>query len=194
MRLLRVYVDTNIIIDYCWYTFFSDKRTKQSHSVILVNRGAMGHFNIHISFYTLMELSNHFTQYYLEQKAIKSGYGYPDSFRQRSKFELDEKERKTISELVERLRNSKYLTFIEVEKMQDKLFPVIKRYLDEYVEFVDAYHLRTAIEVGCDYLVTNDSGFRTRVQTLINKKAITEPIKMTSAQGFLNIIDKKNVN
>ena len=86
------------------------------------------------------------------------------------------------------------MTFIEVEKMQDKLFPVIKKYLDGYVEFVDAYHLRTAIEVGCEYLVTNDSGFRTRVQTLISNKIIVEPIKMTSAQGFLSILAKKEAH
>lgn len=188
MRLIKAYADTNILIDYCWATFFSEGNSRKSKSVLLVNKGAMGFFDMHISFYTLMELSNHFTQYFLEQKAIKSGYSYPESFRQRSKFELDELERKTISELVEKLRKSKYLTYIDVEKMQDKLFPVIKQYLDGYIEFVDAYHLRTAIEIGCEYIVTKDSGFRKRAQALINKGTIKEPIKITSVTGFLRIL------
>ena len=191
MRLIKAYIDTNILIDYCWAKFFSEGKSRKSKSVLLVNKGAMGLFDMHISFYTLMELSNHFTQYFLEQKAIKSGYSYPESFRQRAKFELDELERKTISELVEELRNSKYLTYIDVEKMQEKFFPVIKQYLDGYIEFADAYHLRTAIEVNCDYIVTKDSGFRKRVQALINKRTIKEPIKITSVSGFLKILREK---
>jgi len=191
LRLTKAYIDTNILIDYCWATFFSEGKSRKSKSVTLVNKGAMGLFDMHISFYTLMELSNHFTQYFLEQKAIKSGYSYPESFRQRVKFELDELERKTISELVEKLRSSEYLTYIDVEKMQDKFFPVIKQYIDGYVEFVDAYHLRTAIEVGCNYIITKDSGFRKRVQALINKGIIKEPIKITSLSGFLKLLREK---
>jgi len=191
LRLIKAYIDTNILIDYCWATFFSEKSSRKSKSVLLVNKGAMGLFDMHISFYTLMELANHFTQYFLEQKAIKSGYSYPESFRQRNRFELDELERKTISELVEKLRNSGYLTYIDVEKIQDKLFPVIKQYIDGYVEFIDAYHLRTAIEVGCNCIVTKDSGFRKRVQALIKKGTIKEPIKITSVSGFLKILTEK---
>ena len=82
LRLIKAYIDTNILIDYCWATFFSEKSSRKSKSVLLVNKGAMGLFDMHISFYTLMELANHFTQYFLEQKAIKSGYSYPESFRQ----------------------------------------------------------------------------------------------------------------
>ncbi len=80
------------------------------------------------------------------------------------------------------------MTYIDVEKMQEKIFPVIKQYLDGYLDFIDAYHLRTAIETGCDYLVTKDSGFRKRAQALINKGIIKEPIKITSVSGFLRIL------
>lgn len=135
-----------------------------------------------------MEVSNHFKTYFLEQKAIKSGFGYPECFRERNNFKLDDAELKTVSELVEGLRSSEYLTYVDVEKMQDKLFSVIKQYLDEYIEFVDAYHLRTAIEVDCDYFVTKDSGIRKHVQDLKNRGIIKEPIKITSVSGFLRII------
>lgn len=188
MPLITAYTDTNILIDYCWATFFSEGSAKKSKAVILVDKGAQGLFDMHISFYTLVELSNHFRHYYLEQKAIKHGYSYPDCISKRTSFELSESERKTISELVEKLRNSEYLTYIEVEKMHEKFFPVIKKYLEGYIEFVDAYHLRTAIEVGCDYIVTRDSGFRKRVQALISDGVITEPIKITSPSGFLEIL------
>ncbi len=190
-HLIKAYVDTDIIINYCWVTFFSNQTNKTSKSVLLVNKGAMGLFDMHISFYTLMEVSNHFTNAFLQQKAIKNGYSYPESFRQKTSFDLDEKEQKTVSELVENLRNNPYLTYVDVEKMQDKFFPVIKQYLDGYVEFVDAYHLRTAIEVGCDYLVTKDAGFRRHAQILKSKRVIKEPINITSESGFLNILRKE---
>jgi len=189
--LIKAYVDTDIIINYCWVTFFSNQKSKTSKSVSLVNKGAMGLFDMHISFYTLMEVSSHFTNAFLQQKAIKNGYSYAESFRQKTAFDLDEKEQKTISELVENLRNNPYLTYVDVEQMQDKFFPVIKQYLDGYIEFVDAYHLRTAIEVGCDYLVTKDAGFRRHAQILKSKGVIKEPINITSESGFLNILRKK---
>jgi len=190
LRLIKAYIDTDIIINYCWVSFFSERKTRASKSVLLVNKGAMGLFDMHISFYTLMEVAYHFTQYFLQQKAIKNGYSYAESFRQKTRFDLDEVEKKTVSELVENLRNSPYLTYIDVEKMQDKFFPVIKQYVDGYIEFVDAYHLRTAIEVGCDYIVTKDSGFRRSAQALKSKGIIKEPIQITSESGFLRILGK----
>lgn len=189
--LIKAYIDSDIIINYCWVKFFSDQRSKTSKSVLLVNKGAMGYFDIHISFYTLMEVSQHFTQYFLQQKAIREGYTWAESFRQKSQSDPDEAERKTVSELIENLRNNPYLTYIDVEKIQDKFFPVIKQYLDGYIEFVDAYHLRTAIEVKCEYLVTKDAGFRRHAQILKTKRTIKEPIKITSESGFLGILGKK---
>jgi predicted nucleic acid-binding protein len=186
--LIRAYIDSDVIINYCWVTFFSHQKTKESKSVLLVNKGAMGQFDMHISFYTLMEVSQHFTQYFLQQKAIKEGYTYQESFRQRYKFDLEEAEAKTVFELVENLRNNPYLTYIDVEKMQDRFFPVIKQYLEGSIEFVDAYHLRTAIEVKCQYLVTKDAGFRRHAQMLKTNGVIKEPIDITSESGFLKIL------
>jgi predicted nucleic acid-binding protein len=159
-----------------------------------VNKGAMGLFDIHISFYTLVEVSNHFTQYFLQQKAIKNGFSYAESFRQRARLDLDESEHKTVIELIENLRNNPYLSYIDVEKMQEKFFPIIRQYLDGYIEFVDAYHLRTAIEVGCEYLITKDVGFRRHSQALISKGIIKEPIKIASESGFLNILRRHSRN
>lgn len=189
--LIKAYIDSDVIVNYCWVTFFSQQKSKESKSVLLVNKGAMGQFDMHISFYTLMEVSQHFTQYFLQQKAIKEGYTYQESFRQRYRFDLEETEARTVSELVENLRNNPYLTYIDVEKMQEKFFPVIKQYLDGSIEFVDAYHLRTAIEVRCEYLVTKDAGFRRHAQMLKTNGTIKEPLQITSESGFLNILGKK---
>lgn len=190
-HLIKAYIDSDVIINYCWVTFFSQQKSKESKSVLLVNKGAMGQFDMHISFYTLMEVSQHFTQYFLQQKAIKGGYTYQESFRQRYRFDLEETEARTVSELIENLRNNPYLTYIDVEKMQEKFFPIIKQYLDGSIEFVDAYHLRTAIEVKCEYLVTKDAGFRRHAQMLKANGLIKEPIHITSESGFLNILGKK---
>lgn len=49
-HLIKAYIDSDITINYCWVKFFSDQKSKTSKSVLLVNKGAMGYFDMHISF------------------------------------------------------------------------------------------------------------------------------------------------
>ena len=62
------------------------------------------------------------------------------------------------------------------------------KYMRGYIDFMDALHLRTAIDAGCDYFVTKDAELRKRVQELISNNVISEPIKITSVSGFLKIL------
>ena len=57
-----------------------------------------------------------------------------------------------------------------------------------YIDFLDALHLRTAIDVECDYFVTKDSELRKRAQALLTKKIINEPIKISTPSGILKIV------
>jgi predicted nucleic acid-binding protein len=155
-----------------------------------VNKGAMGEYEIYISFYTLMEISQHFMDYYLQQKAIKDGFSFREFQKVRKEYSLSKEETKTIAELVENLRKNKFLNYVDVGEITGEYFQIIMSYVQGYLDFLDALHLRTAIDVGCDYFVTKDGELRKRVQTLINKGTINEPIKITSVSGFLNILKK----
>ena len=189
-QLLKAYIDTNVLIDYLWIEFFAEEK-RRTPAYTLINKGAEGEYEIYISFYTLIEISQHFTDYFLQQKAIKSGFSFREFRKVRQNYTLTIDEMKTISELVENLRTSEYLNYVQPEEIKGEFFSVIMEYVRGYIDFMDALHIRTAIDVGCDYFVTKDAELRKRVQRLINKKIITEPIKIASVSGFLKILNQR---
>lgn len=185
---MKAYLDTNILISYLWYAFFSEKKKRTPPSYTLVNKGSMGEYEIFISFYTLMEIHKHFTDFFLEQNAIKDGFSFREFSKVRRNYVLEEDQTRTVSELVENLRTNIYLNYIEPETMTEGFFKTVMEYVRGYMDFVDAIHLRTAIDTKCDYFVTKDEELRKRAQKLINEGVITEPIKITSVPGFLKIL------
>ena len=188
---MKAYLDTNVLIDYVWSAFFSEEEEKKSPSYTLVNKGSMGEYEIFISFYTLMEIHQHFSDYYLQQNAIKDGFGFREFSRVRRNYVLDENQMRTVSELVEILRTNKYLNYVEPETMTEGFFKVIMKYVRGYLDFVDATHLRTAIDTKSDFFITKDGELRKRAQKLIDESVITETIKISSVSGFLEILRQK---
>lgn len=186
---MKAYLDTNILISYLWHAFFfSEGRKKTPSSYTLVNKGSMGEYEIFISFYTLMEIHKHFTDFFLEQNAIKDGFGFREFRKVRRNYVLDEDQIRTVSELVENLRTNEYLNYIEPETMTEEFFKTIMEYVRGYLDFLDAIHLRTAIDTQCDYFITKDGELRKRAQDLIDNGIITDSIKIASVSGFLKIL------
>jgi predicted nucleic acid-binding protein len=181
---MRAYLDTNIIVSYLWNSFY-EGRGKKSVSYRLVNQGGMGKFEIYISFYTLMEIHEHFTDYYLQQNSIKDGFGFREFPKERRNYVLDNEQLSTVASMLKTFRASPYLNYIEPETMTEGFFKEVMKYVEGYMDFVDALHLRTAIDTECDYFVTNDGELRKRAQKLICNKTITEKIRISSSKGFL---------
>jgi len=188
---MKAYLDTNILIDYVYSAFFSEEKEKKSKSFTLVNKGSMGEYEIFISFYTLVEIHQHFTDFFLQRNAIRDGFGFRDFHRVRRNYVLTEDQIKTVSELVEILRENEYLNYINPETMTEDFFNIVMDYVRGYVDIIDAIHLRTAIDTKCDYFVTKDGELRKRAQELINDKTIKDPIKIASVSGFLGILKRK---
>lgn len=187
---MKAYLDTNVLIDYCWAIFFSDGE-RRSQSVTLVNKGSMGEYEIFISFYTLMELHEHFSDFFLQQNVMKRGFGYREFPKLKRDYILDEYQLTVVTELVENFRDNIYLNYIQPEVMTDDFFVEIMKYVRGYIEFIDALHLRTAIDTKCDFFVTKDGPLRKHTQELMNNKKINEKIEVTSVSGFLEILKKK---
>lgn len=183
---MKVYLDTNVIIAYLWNAY--QKNGKKSVSFTLVNQGSMGKFEIFISFYTLMEIHEHFNDYHLQQNAIKDGFGYREFSKVRREYFLNNEQLLSVSELIKGLRTNPYLNYIEPETMTERFLQIVMEYVKGYIDFVDAMHLRTAIDTKCDFFVTNDGELRKRAQELICSHIITEKIKITSAKGFLKAL------
>lgn len=184
-------MDTNILIDYAWSAFFSEEDEKKSVSYALVNKGSMGEYEIYISFYTLMELYEHFSDFFLQQNAIKGGFSFREFPKVRRNYELKEHQLIALSELVENFKVNEYLNYIQPGTMTEDFFMVIMEYARGYVDFVDALHLRTAIDTNCEVFVTKDGELRKRAQKLISNGIITEKIQITSVSGFLKILKQK---
>lgn len=183
-----------MLIDYSWVAFFSEKEEKKSKSYTLVNKGSMGEYEIFISFYTLMEVHEHFSDFFLQQNAIKGGFSFREFPKVRRNYELREHQLIELSELVENFRTNEYLNYIQPETMTEGFFKTVMEYVRGYIDFIDALHLRTAIDVGCDFFVTKDGELRKRAQNLKGNRVITEPIEITSVTGFLKILKQKSHN
>lgn len=194
MALLKAYLDTNILIEYCWIAFFSETQSRKSPVYNLVDKGAKGEYEIYISFYTLIELWQHFSDYYLWLKALRDGYSYREFPKVREEYVLTKDEIRSVSELIEKFRNNEYLNYVEphaFKEMGDEYFKIIMGYVRGHMNFYDALHVRTAIDIECDYFVTKDGELRKRFQTLINNKIINEPLKIANVNGFLHVLKQK---
>ena len=164
------------------------EKERKTNSVTLINKGSMGEFEIFISFYTIMELHEHMSDFFLQQNIMKSGFSYREFSKNKKDFVLDEHQLTLVSELVENFRDNQYLNYIVPEIMTDRFFNEVMKYVRGYIEFVDALHLRTAIDTSCEYFVTKDGPLRKRAQKLKSDKKIIENIKITSVTGFLDTL------
>lgn len=183
-------MDTNVLIAYIWNEFYQKSRNEKSKSHTLVNEGAKGKFEIFISEYTLMEIYEHFTDYYLQQNAIRDGFGFREFPKVRRDYILNKNQLRAVAGLIEKLRASPFLNYIEPEGMTEGFFQLVMKYVKGYVDFVDAVHLRTAIDTKCDYFVTNDGELRIRAQQLMCNCTLTEKIQLTNAKSFLKLCPK----
>ena len=183
-----------MLIDYAWSAFFSEEDDKKSVSYSLVNKGSMGEYEIFISFYTLMELHEHFSDFFLQQNAIKGGFSFREFPKVKRNYELEENQLIALLELVENFRINEYLNYIESGTMTEGFFKIIMEYVRGCIAFIDALHLRTAIDIECDFFVTKDGELRKRAQNLKNNGTITENIQITSVTGFLKILKQKELH
>jgi predicted nucleic acid-binding protein len=189
--VIRAYLDTNVLISYIWNESYQETDREKSDSHKVVNLGAQGNYEIFISEYNLMEIHEHFTDYYLQQNAIRDGFGFREFPKVRREYTLTKEQAQAVVDLIERLRASPFLNYIEPGGMTEGFFKSVMDYVKRYIDFVDAAHLRTAIDTNCDYFVTNDGELRTRAQRLLCDHIITEDITLASASGFLEAIERK---
>jgi predicted nucleic acid-binding protein len=188
----KAYLDTNILISYIWNEFYQETERKKSDSHRLINLGAKGTYEMFISEFNLMEIHEHFADFYLQQNAIKDGFGFREFPKVKRDYSLTKGQAQAIADLIETLRTSPSMNYIESGGMTEGFFTIVMDYVKRYIDFIDAAHLRTAIDTDCNYFVTNDGELRTRAQKLLCDNVITEEITITSASGFLKVIEKLN--
>lgn len=112
----------------------------------------------------------------------------------RRNYTLNDEETEIITSMIETLRTSPYMSYIETEEIKGDYYKIIMSYVKEYLEFIDALHLRTAIDVNCDYFITRDGELRKRAQSIIDRKIIEYPINISTPSSFLKELRlKRNI-
>jgi len=76
------YLDSNILIAYFWSHYYgSDSR--QTNEIDLIERAFSKRYEIALTTFSMVELYEHFHDYYLLDKTIKRGYSFREFSRVR---------------------------------------------------------------------------------------------------------------
>lgn len=188
--LTKAYLDTNLLVEHCWWKFFGEEKGRISKVVELVERGFQGDYESHISYINIMELAIHLTDWFLLKKVISSGFSYTYFKRERKKHVLTSKQKEFINRVTGEYQNSPYVFYIEIEGISNEFFQKVKLLIDNYMEFEDALHFVFAQASECKYFITRDDELRTRLQKIISKKIIDLPSPPTliKPQKFLTLL------
>ncbi len=185
----KCYLDTNIFIEYLLREY--KNKNKDTNCCKLIKKGINGEFIIYLSDHTLIEIAQFFTDYFLSIKCLEDGFGHREYRRARKNYSLNDEEAETITSMLETLRTSPHISYIETQEITGDFYKIIMSYVKESLEFIDAIHIRTAIDVGCEFFITRDGELRTRTQQLIDKQII-DPIKLGTPSSYLKSL--KNAN
>jgi predicted nucleic acid-binding protein len=185
------YLDSNILIAYFWSHYFgSDSR--QTNEIKLVEKAFSKEYELALSTFSMVELYEHFRDYYLLDKTIKRGYGFREFSRVRHDHDLTitSSEEERINQIFDDFENKEGVVMYEVEKITDKFFVSLWHCIRGNIDFYDAIHVLTAIDLKCDYFVTRDAGIRKHYEELSRKQIIDSSMKMATVSGFLKELNQ----
>jgi predicted nucleic acid-binding protein len=181
----RAYLDTNVLIEYAWERTPSAPASKPNQASKLMELGLDGRFDIFISAFCIMELYEHFRDWFLLQKVIEDGFGYREFRRERKRYKLTRKEVEILESLIIEFRDNPNIFFIEFDSVPDDFFSRVTILQKNGLDCLDAFHLLTALDVGATHFVTKDGEVRSRFDKATRREIVSPPMEMTSIRGFL---------
>jgi predicted nucleic acid-binding protein len=181
----RAYLDTNVLIDYAWERTPSASTSRSNLASNLIKLGLEGRFDIYISVFCIMELYEHFRDWFLLQKVIGDGFGYREFRRERKRHRLTKKEVAILESLVAEFRDNLNIYFVEFETVPDDFFARVATLQKNGMDCLDAFHLLTALDVGATHFITKDGEVRSRFDKVTRRELVSPPMEMTSMRGFL---------
>jgi predicted nucleic acid-binding protein len=175
----KLFLDSNIIIDYCWGKYFSDDNKHQGYGFRVFQIGLDGKYSILISNFNLIEVFEHFRDYFKLNRIIKSGFSHREFIRERSKISITEEEEDQIDTMLTEIEEDTRLNFIKYAKFGENFISNIIKYVKYEIDFFDAIHLQMAIDNNCDYIITKDGPFRKNSDIMMKRlfgKAVIKTI------------------
>ena len=185
MKRIRAYIDTNVVLDFCWKEFFSDELYEGDLTHRIFLKAAIGDFEAYISQYTIIEVGLHFNDWFLLQKCIRNGLSYHQFKAHKKEYRLTAAERGKVQEILAFLKDWEGVNLLEIEKIEGKFFEdELPKYLLHSVEFMDALHLNSAVELKCTHLVTKDGELRKRIEDMKKEDLIPSSLRPVHPNGF----------
>ena len=118
----RAYLDTNVLIEHAWERHVDAPSPKRNIASELIELGLDGRYEIYISTFCVMELYEHFRDWYLMQKVIANGFGFREFRRERKRYKLSASEALVMDRLVAELRDNPDIFFVEFDKVPEHFF------------------------------------------------------------------------
>ena len=181
----RAYLDTNVLIEYAWERLAKDPPSRRTIANKLIELGLDSKFEIAISTFCVMELYEHFRDWFLMQKVIEDGFGYREFRRERRKYKLSKKEAESLESLISDFTDNPNISFIEFESVPDDFFSRVTILQKNGLDCLDAFHLLIALDIRATHFVTKDGEIRARFDNATRREIMSSPMEMTSIRGFL---------
>lgn len=181
----RAYLDTNVLIEYAWERTPSAPTSRPNLASKVIELGLDGQFDMYVSVFCIMELYEHFRDWYLLQKVIGDGFGYREFRRERKNHRLTKKETAVLESLIEEFRDNPNIYFVDFESVPSDFFSRVAILQKNGFDSLDAFHLLTALDVGATHFVTKDGEVRSRFDKVTREELVSPQMEMTSMRGFL---------
>jgi len=117
--------------------------------------------------FTVAEVSKHFSDWELFREAMKDGYSFWQWRDVRKNYKITEDIKQKVDEIISFINDTASANFVPNIKLSPESVEIINGLvLENRFEFPDAIHMSMAMELGCEYFVTNDEVIR---QLLVGK-------------------------
>ena len=188
----NLFIDTNVWIDYIWQNYMGEveKKSQRINVINKLDEIEVKDFVI-LSPFLIAEISNHFADWYLLNKVIKSGHGYREFASEKKNHFLNEDEKYRLNEIIEKISSKSFVNTITVNEIKRPNLDLLFTLVNNQVDFFDALHIMTAESTNCRYFITKDKELRMRTQPLINNGVVSKELKLILPKSFINLLKQK---
>jgi predicted nucleic acid-binding protein len=184
----RAYLDTNVLIEYAWQRLSPGPSNGRMLIQNIMDLGMNGAFEIVISTFCIMELYEHFRDWFLLKKVIAKGFGYREFRRERKRYKLSMEEKRFLEGIVSNFKDNPNINFIKFKEIPKDFFLRVSILQENGIDTMDAFHILSAVDIEATHFVTKDGEIRSRFNTATKREIESPPIEMTSIRGFLKTL------
>lgn len=188
---MRVYFDACVWIDYGWGIFNKTGKIKP-RTQQLINCIQKEKIEVILSIFLISEISAHFSDWILMQKAIKDGFGYREFSKIKKNYELTYRDKTKIENLTKKIFELSWITNAEIKTFDKMHFDALQALTWDYsLDTVDAIHAIIAKDVGCEFLITKDEDLISHMNEFL-KSVNDKTYRVVRPEHFIDIISKHN--